>query len=183
VRITVVGRGNVGGGLARLWTKAGHDVTALGHEGGDGADAEVVVIAIPGDAIADSLANVSGIAGKITIDATNSFTGPNVGYASLAQQIQAIIGGPTAKCLNSNFALLYEQAAAQRPAPTSVFAADPDARAVAERLVRDAGYEPLFVGGLENAPTLEAHIHFSMMIARSDFGPYFYRFSRPGDAA
>ena len=35
MKIVVVGRGNVGGGLARLWSRAGHDVTALGQDGGD----------------------------------------------------------------------------------------------------------------------------------------------------
>ena len=36
MRITVVGRGNLGGGLADLWERAGHQVTRLGRDGGDG---------------------------------------------------------------------------------------------------------------------------------------------------
>jgi predicted dinucleotide-binding enzyme len=47
-----------------------------------------------------------------------------------------------------------------------VFAADTDARATAEQLIRDAGCEALYVGGLENAPTLEAQIAFAMMRLR-----------------
>ena len=39
MRITVIGRGNVGGGLARRWEQAGHEVTTLGREGGDASDA------------------------------------------------------------------------------------------------------------------------------------------------
>ena len=35
MRITVIGRGNVGGGLARLWEQSGHEVSALGSDGGD----------------------------------------------------------------------------------------------------------------------------------------------------
>jgi 8-hydroxy-5-deazaflavin:NADPH oxidoreductase len=181
MKIVVVGRGNVGGGLARLWMRAGHDVTAFGQDGGDGSGAEVIVVAVPGSAIPDALEKVTGIDGKITIDATNSLSGPNSGFDSLALQVKSIIGGPTAKCFNTNFASLYEQIAEQRVAPTSVFAADPDARGAAERLVQDAGFDPLHVGGLENAPTLEAQIAFTMMLARGDFGPYFYRFARPGD--
>ena len=42
VRIVVIGRGHVGGGLARLWSSRGHQVTALGPEGGDATDAEQV---------------------------------------------------------------------------------------------------------------------------------------------
>jgi len=35
------GRGNVGGGLADLWERAGHQVTRLWREGGDVSDADV----------------------------------------------------------------------------------------------------------------------------------------------
>ncbi len=35
MRITVFGKGNVGGGLADLWERAGHQVTRLGRGGGD----------------------------------------------------------------------------------------------------------------------------------------------------
>src|SRR5215475_14382131 len=35
MKITVIGRGNVGGGLARRWREAGHEVEELGRDGGD----------------------------------------------------------------------------------------------------------------------------------------------------
>jgi 8-hydroxy-5-deazaflavin:NADPH oxidoreductase len=34
MKIAVVGRGNVGGGLGDLWEKSGHDVARLGKDGG-----------------------------------------------------------------------------------------------------------------------------------------------------
>jgi predicted dinucleotide-binding enzyme len=181
VRIVVVGRGNVGGGLARLWNKAGHEVTLLGQEGGDASDADVVVIAVPGGLVADAMSRVVGARGKTTIDATNSFTGPNDGFASLAEETKSVLGGPTIKAFNTNFALLYDQIAAERVKPHSVFVCDPEARDTAERLVGDAGYEPIFVGDLGKAGVLEAQIHFTMMMGESEIGPYFYRFSRPGE--
>src|SRR3954454_3524253 len=52
-------------------------------------------------------------------------------------------------------------------------------RAPAVQLIRDAGFDPLYVGGLGNAPTLEAHIAFTMMLGAGEVGPYFYRFARP----
>jgi predicted dinucleotide-binding enzyme len=55
MRITVVGKGNVGGGLADLWEQAGHTVTRLGRDGGDVSDAEVVLLAVPGGAIAEAI--------------------------------------------------------------------------------------------------------------------------------
>ncbi len=56
MKITVVGRGNVGGGLALLWEQAGHEVSALGSEGGDASDADVVVVAVSSAVIGDALA-------------------------------------------------------------------------------------------------------------------------------
>ena len=35
MKIAVIGRGHVGGGLAERWRRAGHDLTELGTEGGD----------------------------------------------------------------------------------------------------------------------------------------------------
>ena len=48
MKITVIGRGNVGGGLARRWRDAGHEVQELGRDGGDGSDADVLLVAVPG---------------------------------------------------------------------------------------------------------------------------------------
>jgi predicted dinucleotide-binding enzyme len=55
MRITVFGKGNVGGGLADLWEGAGHQVTRLGRDGGDVSDAEIVLLAVPGAEVADGL--------------------------------------------------------------------------------------------------------------------------------
>jgi hypothetical protein len=66
VTIVAVGRGNVGGGLARMWTKAGHGVTLLGKEGGDASDADVVVIAVPGGMVADAMSQIIGAKGPST---------------------------------------------------------------------------------------------------------------------
>lgn len=180
MKIVVVGRGNVGGGLEGLWRSAGHDAMALGREGGDASDADVVVVAVPGDSIPDALSKVTGLAGKITIDATNSYSGERGGFPSLAAEVKSIIGGPTAKSFNTNFAALYDQIAAQRQRPSNVFAADPDARDVTEQLIRDAGFEPVYAGDLDKARTLEDHIAYTSMLARSDLGPHFYRLAPPG---
>jgi predicted dinucleotide-binding enzyme len=177
MRIVTIGNGSVGGGLARLWTTAGHDVTALGSEGGDASDAEAIVVAVPGGAIRDALAKVKGIEGKPTVDATNSLSGPPAGYPSLTAQVKSIVGGPTIKAFNTNFAMLYGQISQQRVAPHSVFASDAEARPLAERLIGDAGFQPLYVGDLSAAPTLEAQIAFTMLLGGGEVGPYFYRFA------
>jgi hypothetical protein len=43
MNITTIGRGNIGGGLARLWERAGHSVTTVGCDGGDASDADIVL--------------------------------------------------------------------------------------------------------------------------------------------
>src|SRR5438094_7138152 len=97
MRITVIGKGNVGGGLARRWQAAGHDVTALGRGGGDATGADAVVVAVPGDVIVTGLATVRGLDGQVTIDATNRFGSRPEGFDSVALQVKSIIGGATAK--------------------------------------------------------------------------------------
>jgi predicted dinucleotide-binding enzyme len=47
VRITTIGRGNVGGGLGELWREAGHEVVEMGREGGDASGSDAVLLAVP----------------------------------------------------------------------------------------------------------------------------------------
>lgn len=181
MRITVIGKGNVGGGLARRWTAAGHDVTALGRAGGDAAAAEVVLVALPGAAIADGLAKVRGLRGQVTIDATNIIGPYPAGIESLAQQAKSIIGGPTAKAFNTNFAALYDRVDAEPVRPSTLFAADPQARDITEQLIADAGFAPVYLGDLSQARFLESLITLTMGVANGGVGPFFYRINRPGE--
>lgn len=181
MKITVIGRGNVGGGLARLWRGAGHEVTELGRDGGDASGADVLLLAVPSGAIAEALASVSGIEGKITIDATNAFRGRNEEFESLAHEVKSITGGPVAKSFNLNFANVYDQVSAQRVRPSNLFAADDEARDVTEQLIRDAGYEPAYAGGLEQARLLEDSLGLLFTVNQAGLGPFFYRFAKPGE--
>ena len=111
MKIVTIGRGNVGGGLAALWRKAGHEVTALGRDGGDASDADVVLVAVPGPAVSAALGKVTGLAGKIAIDATNAYPSRNEAFPSLAEEVRSITGGPVAKSFNLNFAEVLRDAA------------------------------------------------------------------------
>jgi predicted dinucleotide-binding enzyme len=181
LKITVIGRGRVGGGLADLWRRAGHDVTGLGKEGGDASDADVVVVSVPGAAIAAALAGVTGLAGKPTIDTCNIYGPRPTEHPSLTHQIKQIIGGPTAKSFSTNFAAAYDEISRQRVTPTNLFAAEPDVRALTERLIVDAGYEPLFVGDIDpGARLLEDSSGLTRAIA-GELGPFFYRYASVGE--
>ena len=181
MNITVIGRGNVGGGLAKRWRDAGHEVTELGRDGGDASGADAIVVAVPSGSIADALAGISGIEGKLTIDATNAFGGRDEQFESLAHEVKSIVGGPTAKSFNLNFAAVYDEIDAQRVRPSNLFAAEEDARETTERLIGDAGYEPAFVGGLDHARALEDSLGLLFALNQAGLGPHFYRFAKPGE--
>jgi len=181
MKIVTVGRGNIGGGLAGLWRKAGHDVTELGREGGDASDADVVLVAVPSNAIAAALGGVKGVEGKVAIDATNAFGGRNEQFESLAHEVKSITGGPVAKAFNANYAALYDEVAKQRVKPSNLYAADDGAREVAEQLSRDAGFDPVPLGGLDKARALEDHLGFMSALIEAGLGRFLYRYAKPGE--
>jgi predicted dinucleotide-binding enzyme len=93
VRIAILGAGNVGSALGRLWHAAGHDVTftarhatqpqALAAELREHAHAasvadavagaEAVLVAVPGPAVTGVLQAAGPFDGRVMIDAANSF--------------------------------------------------------------------------------------------------------------
>jgi len=180
MKITVIGRGNVGGGLAQKWRDAGHDVQELGREGGDASDSDVLLVAVPSAEIANALGKVSGIEGKTTIDATNAVRSRNEEFDSNAHEIKSIVGGPTAKSFNLNFARIYDEIGAQRVPPSNLYCADDKARKLTEQLIRDAGYDPVNAGGLEQARLLEDHLELLFAVNQAGLGPFFVRYARPG---
>jgi 8-hydroxy-5-deazaflavin:NADPH oxidoreductase len=180
MNITVIGRGKVGGGLARRWERAGHSVQTLGSDGGDATEADVVVLAVPSAAIADALTRVRGVQGKTVVDTTNAFP-RNEAFESLAHEVKSVTGGPVAKAFNTNFAAVYDQIDEQRARPSNLYAADDEAREATEQLIRDAGFDPVSIGGLENARLLEDHMRVISAITSAGLGPHFYRIAAPGD--
>jgi predicted dinucleotide-binding enzyme len=181
MNITVIGRGNVGGGLARRWKKAGHNVTELGQDGGDASDAQVVLIAVPSNAIGDALGKVTGLANQVFIDATNAFHGRNEEFESLAHEVKSHVSGPVAKSFNCNFAAIYDEIDDQRVPPNNLYAAEAGAVEPTERLIRDAGFDPVSVGGLENARLLEDHLGLMGAINEGGLGRFFYRYAKSGE--
>ena len=180
MRIAVIGRGNVGGGLADRWEQAGHEVTRIGKDGGDVSTAEAVVVAVPGGAIADALGRVQGLEGKTAIDATNLIGAePPDGFASNAEFVKSKTNGPTAKSFNLNFARAYDQLDSVSSPPSNIWSGDEEARGVVEKLTRDAGYEPVYAGGLENAQVQEAALKLWFAMNQGGLGPFMYRIAQP----
>jgi predicted dinucleotide-binding enzyme len=154
-------------------------VQEIGRDGGDVAAADVVLVAVPGAQIAAALGKVTGAGGKVTIDATNAVGGRNEQFDSLAHEVKSILGGPTAKSFNLNFAAIYDAIDSQPERPANFYAADDEAREATEQLIRDAGYEPVYAGGLDKARALEEHLSLMFAVNQAGLGPFFYRLWSP----
>jgi 8-hydroxy-5-deazaflavin:NADPH oxidoreductase len=180
MKVAVLGRGSVGGGLADLWERAGHEVTRIGRGGGDVSDVEAVVVAVPGGAIAEALDHVQGVEGKTVIDATNLIgVSPPAGFSSNAEFVKSRTNGPTAKSFNTNFASLYDRIREAGSTPSNMWCGDEEAREVVEQLNRDAGYEPVYAGALENAIAQENFVKLTFGISQGGMGPFLYRIAPP----
>jgi 8-hydroxy-5-deazaflavin:NADPH oxidoreductase len=180
MKIAVVGRGRLGGGLAELWERAGHEVLRIGRDGGDVSASDAVLLAVPGGSIAAAFESVQGLEGKTVIDATNrvGVEAPD-GFASNAEFVKSRTKGPTAKSFNLNFARLFDRLGEARARPGNLWCGDEEARAVVEQLNRDAGYEPIYAGGLENAGDQENFIKLVFAINQGGMGPFLYRMAPP----
>ena len=161
MRIAVIGTGNIGGTLGRRWAAAGHDVMyGARSEGGtrpgvapvvsiaaaiDGAD--VVLLAIPGPAVADIIGTHGGaLTGRVVIDAANRIGEPEVNsHTAIAA------GAPGAHYARAFNTLGWENFADPPAGAHLMFAADPGARPATEELIRAVGLEPAFVGDTKAA--------------------------------
>ncbi|MGH3103626.1 MAG: NADPH-dependent F420 reductase [Gaiellaceae bacterium] len=179
MKVGVIGAGKVGGGLARLWDRAGHEVRVSTRDtvAETASFAEVVVLAVPDTAVAEVLSAAGPLDGKVLVDATNAFSG-----ASTAADVARLVpGARVVKAFNTLFAPLYDQiSAADRP-PSLVYCGDDaGAKETVAQLIRDIGLEPVDAGGLDVAGHLESFALLIIGIAyRQGRGPFVYRFEAP----
>ena len=178
MRIGVIGGGNLGGGLARLWEKAGHDVRVSTRDtvAETAAFGEVVVLAIWDADLEDVLGQIDA-SGKVLVDATN----PLRAGKTNADVIRLAPGARIVKAFNTNFARVFDRLADADPPPTMVFCGDDaDAKEAVATLIRDAGYEPVDVGGLDQAENVEGFAKLVINVAYNlGRGPFFHRFDWP----
>lgn len=175
MKIAIIGAGNIGQTLGRKWSAADHSVQygvrapadakfdALRAEVGATAvvdvaaaidAAEVVVLAVPGAAVADVAAeHGEGLAGKVVLDTTNNLRG-----ATLHNVDILAARAPGAIQVRAFSTLGWENFA--EPAIDGVqidlfYCGDPAARELAEQLIADSGLRPVYVGGLDAAATVD----------------------------
>ena len=177
LKIGVIGSGRIGSTLGGIWVKAGHEVmfssldleadkklaASLGPNARAGTPREaaafgdVVLISVPYAALPSVGRDLGDlIKGKIVIDTSNPIVARDGDMAVAAREKGAGISSqeflPGARIVRTFNAVSYSQMANARQRGEQMAmpmaSDDADAVAVASRLVRDVGYEPVLIGPL-----------------------------------
>lgn len=177
LKIGIVGSGRVGGTLGGVWVKAGHEVMFSSRHIEDdrklamdlGANAfagtpreaaafgDVLMISVPYRALPDVGRSLGALLqGKVVIDTCNPFPARDGDIANWAREKGAGLASaellPGARIVRAFNAVGYTRmgTAHERPGRVGMPIAgdDPEAVALASRLIRDIGYEPVVIGGL-----------------------------------
>ena len=177
MKIGIVGSGNVGGALGAAWVKAGHEVMfsslhiehdrALAARLGPNARAgtpreaaafgDVLMVSVPYRALPEVGKELGELLeGKVVIDTCSPFAWRDGEIATWAREKGAGLASaqllPRARIVRAFNAIGAARmgAAHEQPGRVGMPIAGDDAQAIAlaSRLVRDIGYEPVLVGGL-----------------------------------
>ncbi|MCC3431362.1 MAG: NAD(P)-binding domain-containing protein, partial [Microcoleus sp. PH2017_04_SCI_O_A] len=169
-KIGIIGAGNMGAGLGKLWAKAGHEVvfsysrdrnkllelaTAAGATAKAGtiqeaAAQDIILLAVWLPALEEVIHAAGSLDGKIVITCVSGiqpdFTGQTIGLAKVVE------------AFNTTFAEIIASDSRQFGADfPSVFYCgdDVEAKQIAASLIEDCGYKPVDAGNLLVARTLE----------------------------
>ena len=180
MRIAVIGKGNIGGSLGGKWRAAGYDVVYGARDGsGEGPggapvhgigdalkDADVVVLAVPGQVVADVVTeHGAALASKTVIDAVNRIGAPEFDSRAIIAD-----AAPQARYVRAFNSLGWENFADPMPGTNMFFAADPDARATAEELIKAVGLEPAFLGDATATTTVDGLLPLWFALVRQNGG-------------
>jgi NADPH-dependent F420 reductase len=193
MKIGIIGTGNMGSGLGKLWAGQGHEVMFGSREpdrakelagsiagnvrGGSYAEAaafgDSVLLAVPWQGVEESVAACGSLADKILIDCTNPMT-PDymqlvVGHStSGAEEIAKMASGAKViKAFNHVYAQIIHSSPEFGNRKANVFIAGDDAEAKQSvaNLIQDVGFEPVDSGPLQNARYLEPLAELCVQLA------------------
>jgi predicted dinucleotide-binding enzyme len=178
LKIGVIGSGNVGAALGKVWANAGHPVMFasrnLEHDKKLAADigknasagtpkeaatfADVLLLAVPYGALPDLGKSLGeSIRGKVLLDACNPFPARDGEIATRAREqgagkvsAELLPGARIVRAFNAIGAARMGQAH-EEPGRVGMPIAGDDKKAIeiASRLIREIGFEPVLVGGLD----------------------------------
>lgn len=167
----VIGTGNIGGTLGRAFARGGIPTVFGSRHPSDSiaealAQADVVLLALPAGAVEDFLrTHGPALAGKLVIDAANNIGGAVANHAQLVSEL-----APEARYARAFNTLGWENFADPPAGASLFFAADLEARAVAEELISAVGLEPVFVGDATATPTVDALFPLWFALVRQNGG-------------
>ena len=182
MKIGVLGAGRMAEGLVPHWVAAGHEVMIGGRTQAKAQDlaarvgaragtlreaaefGEVLFLAVLNAGVDATLRDAGAgdglLAGKVLIDCSNQIEHEHftlVSSTSVSERVAAATGASVVKAFNQvHYDVWRRRAKFAARALVVPLAGDDLARRVASQLVRDAGGDPLDVGGLEQALNLEA---------------------------
>jgi len=181
LKIGIIGTGQIGGALATLWVAAGHEVlmssrhpdelkplakqlgprARVGTPREAAAFGDVVLISVPYKALPELGRDLKAeLAGKIVLDTCNPYPERDGDMANAARVKGTGVADPEflpgtrlVRAFNAIYADNLPLEAHRKPPLVGIpLAGDaPEALKVAQRLVTDAGFEPVVVGGLARA--------------------------------
>lgn len=181
LKIGIVGTGNIGGALAKHWAKAGHEIVlasrhpeqlqdlakSLGPKVRTGTPKEaaafgdVVLISVPYAATPQLGRDLQGeLKGKIVLDTGNPYPNRDGPMAEDARKRGTGVASaeflPGTRLVRAFNAIKWTDLTNEGNHPGEKYAIplagdDSEALRVARRLVRDAGFDPVVVGGLASA--------------------------------
>jgi predicted dinucleotide-binding enzyme len=183
MRVGIIGAGRIGGNCARLLAKAGHETrlsfardrarldrlaAEIGGTASVGSPAEavgfgdVVILSVPWSMLPEALDQAGPLREKIVIDTTNQFgSGPMPASGQTAAQFNAarMPGARYTKSFNTLTSAFQADAAGRAGAERVVqwiCGDDAAAKEAVARLVDDAGFQPVDLGGTAECTVMEA---------------------------
>ncbi len=183
MKIGIIGSGNMGSGLGKIWAAKGHEVIfsysrsqqklaglaasvphAKAGTPAEAAQAEVILLAVRWPDVPDALKQSGPLDSRIVIDCTNplnpDMNGLVIGHTtSAAEEIARMApGAKIVKAFNTAFAQVYEERSrlfGSRRASMLYCGDDAEAKSVAAKLIVDVGFDPVDCGPLSSARLLE----------------------------
>ncbi len=193
MNIGVIGGGNIGGTLGKLWAAKGHQImfgmreptgekaqALLASHGnirvGSVAEAvalgEVVTVAVPWAAVEEVVSEGGDWTGKVVIDANNRFASVSESGASAAEDLARLAAGSrVVKAFNTiGFGRLGNPRFDSQTASMFICGDDQDAKSMVSALTAELGFDVVDVGSLANARLLESLAALWVELAGGGYG-------------
>lgn len=189
MKIGILGAGNIGGTLGKLWAEKGHQVMlssrhprgdkmrALLSAAGENAHAgsvreaidfgEVILLAVPDTEIEHVLTEAGDLQQKILINSANLRDGRSAG-------IEVLGLAKNARVVRAFNTIAWEVIANPQYGPTNatlfINGDDPEAKAVVARLSQEIGFDPVDAGDSAHIPDVEKALGILWRILMPQFG-------------